>query len=480
MAKDYFEKPAAPSRAVPVRSTRVPIQSVRPPQVPVPEPVKHEDVVSEPEEHEDDVESSFTQAQEKSIRNIRVPAVRPRPRPVNSAPEDDYGAPPRPRGNRNVALWVVAAASLVAVGGFAVLAIQPTTITLTPHTQVIAFDQSSKFFTVYPLATAPTGALAYTLQSVDFDDSEVVPTSGTEHAETKASGQVNVYNAFSPDPVKLIKNTRFAAPSGQVFRVPADVVVPGKVGSTPGKVTVMVIADAVGDSYNVPAADHWTLPGLKSNAVMFKGVYASSDAAMSGGFSGDRPGFAPGALDAAIAKIRGRLADKAQAALLSAASSSTIALPGLLGITYESLPQTQEAGGGARIHERAHVKIPLISRDSLAQVIAGDSGLEQGADVQFVFSKDFSTALTAASAPIGDQPFQFTMSGSVNLVWTIDETALTQALAGRDKGAFQTIVTGFPSIQEAKARVQPLWSSHFPVKPTEIKVDITDVTAPRS
>ncbi len=455
MAKDYFDDDVTPlPKQVPVRvRTSVPIQ--------------------EQDEHDDvdvGIESS-SQTPEKSIRNIKTSGVRVRPRPSASPDiieEDD--STPSHRGR--YVLWGVVCICVFFAGVFVAIALRPTTITITPRSHVITFDQSIKF-TAYPATTAPTGALAYTLQTFDLEDSDVIPTSGIQHVEEKASGSITVYNTFSNDTVRLIKNTRFATPDGLIFRVPADVAIPGKKGNTPGKVSVTVFADAVGEKYNVAPAAHWTLPGLKSNKVMYAGVYASSDTSMSGGFSGDRAGFAPGALEAAIATIRGRLADKARAALLSAEASSSTALPGLLSVVYESLPQTQEAGGGARIHERAHVEIPIFSIDAFAHTVADSVSTDSTpGSVAIMFRKDFSAQVSDAVHPIADQAFQFSMTGSADLVWHVDTQALLQALSDREEGAFKTVVDGFPAIQEAKARIEPFWNSRFPHDPSSIKVDV--------
>ncbi len=408
----------------------------------------------------------------KSIRNIQVPAVKLRPRSAEQDTDTDGYEPPRRLRSSysKYVLWGAAALGVVAVGVVAMLAFRPTTITVVPRSQAVTFDQSVRM-TAYPAASAASGALAYTVQTVDLEDSEVVPTTGTEHADSKASGTITVYNTYSAQSVRLIKSTRFASPSGLIFRVPNDVVVPGKKGSVPGQVAVTVIADASGDSYNVASADHWTVPGLKSSPAMYAGVYASSAQAMSGGFSGDRPSFAPGALEAAIAEIRGRLADKALAAISVATSS--VAIPGLMSVMYQSLPSTNEAGGGARVHESAHVEVPVFSMSALASSVAQNVSADASANATLTFSKGFVASFTDPSVVLSSgQPFQFSMSGTGMLVWNVDTQALTQALSGRDTVAFQTIITGFPAIQEAHARFEPFWNSHFPTDPSKIKVEL--------
>lgn len=402
---------------------------------------------------------------EKSIRNIQVSSKQRRvpPRaPVMSARK------PSPKNRPNYLLWVLAGGGVLVLGLIAMVALRPTTVTIIPRSHTVVFDQTIRL-TAYPAQTAASGTLTYTVQTNMLEDSELVPTTGTEHVDEKASGTLTVYNKYSAQTVKLVKNTRFEGPGGLIFRTPSDVVVPGKKGTSPGKVSVTVIADVAGQEYNVPAADRWNVPGLKSNPSMYAGVYAVSDTPMSGGFSGDRAGFAPGVLEAAQGQIRSRLAEKVSSIM---GSSTSIALPGLVRVSYESVPPASE-GANARVVERARVEMPVFPKDMLATIIGESVSADASSGaLDITFPKEFSASFVDEAADFGDTPFQFSMNGTGTLVWRVDTEALAQALSGREKAAFQTIVRGFPAIQEAHARVQPFWESTFP-EGSKIRFDIT-------
>lgn len=388
-------------------------------------------------------------------------------------------APSRaPRKFSRWILWAVALIAVIVLGVLGLFEFRKTTVTVTPRTQTITFDQTEQFV-AYPVATAATGTLAYTVQASDLQESEVVPTQGTEHADVKASGNITVFNDYSTSPVKLIATTRFATPDGLIFRVPADIVVPGKNGSTPGQVSVTVSADQSGDSYNVGPVSRFTLPGLKSNAAMYANVYAQSSAAMTGGFSGDRPAAAPGAITAAQAEVRAKLAQEAQA--LAQSTASTTVFANLMQVTYQDLPETTEAGGGVRIHEQAHVEIAEFDAGAFAQAVAqGASANAEGSSITFVPGAGLiENETNATSTTLGTDPIEFTFSGAGQLVWSVDAQALASALAGRDQGAFNTIVNGFPGVQEAHARIEPFWKSTFPSNPADIFVQIETPKSPQ-
>ncbi len=403
---------------------------------------------------------------ERSIRNINITSRR--------RPTEMREMPPRPKSphrRRPVwLLWSVAAVALVFLAGILLVALRATTVSVTPRVHAVAFDTTSRFV-AYPAASATEGTLAYTTRPIELEDSEVVQGTGTVRAEDKASGTITVFNEYSTDPVTLVKNTRFES-QGLIFRAPADIVVPGKKGTVPGKVSVTVIADVAGEKYNI-AATRFTLPGLKSSDMYTK-VYATSAAAMAGGFVGDRPGVSQSALDAAIAELRTRLEQKVRAAAEESSEGAT-AFSELASITFEHMPNTSEAGGGVRIHERARAQIPIFVDSEFAEAVARSAAADaDGSPIRLVAGTDLSARPVATSTILGTDPLQFTLSGSAQLIWIINETELQQALAGKDKAAFNAIVAEFPGVQSAKARIEPFWSGSFPSDPTDIRIKIVD------
>lgn len=469
MVKDYFQDitPSNSSGAgPPVR--RMPIKTDPPAPLDAdPTPSKEEVFVREPD---------IRDPSPRTIRNIQL-TNRPRPRIGADLHETSELPPPTAKTGRRsrFLLWGGAFLAVLVLGVIALVALRSTTVTVTPRSHTIVFDQTAHF-TAYPAANAAPGTLPYTLETSNLEDSEVVPTESAvlQHVEEKASGTITVFNEYSSEPVKLIKNTRFQTPEGLIFRVPADIVVPGKKGSVPGQISVTVFAESAGEQYNVAPVARFTLPGLKSNAQMYPSIYAKSMAAMTGGFAGDRPAVAPGALDAAKALVRGRLESKARGSAQTRADAQTTVFPNLVRITYESLPQTVEAGGGIRIHERAHVELPIFPADRFAETIAQSVSADASAgSVTLRGVIGFGAAADAASgAATGNDPLGFTLQGTAMLVWKVDGEALAAALAGRDEGAFQTIIKDFSGIEEARARIEPFWKKSFPADPSKIKIRV--------
>ncbi len=416
----------------------------------------------------------------RGIRSIQPPS-RPRPplrvpplSPRQGLDSDDSLSLPRPRRFSRWIIWIAAVCGLLVVAALALLSFRSTTITVIPKSRQIALSNSISFIAgpeSRPISSSP---LTYAVHSFDIEDSEVIPAQGVRHVENKASGSIVVYNEYSASSVKLIKNTRFETPEGLIFRVLADVVIPGKSGSSPGEIKVTVVADAPGEKYNVGPVSRFTLPGLKSGD-MYSKVYAKSTTPMVGGIVGDEPATAPGALTAAISAVRTRLTSKAQeAAFAQAVTAGKVAFPGLAQISYQSLPNTTEAGSAVRIHEKAHIEMPIFSADVFAAVVAQSATeVVQPGVVQLVTGENFQARLaTTSSIAYGVDPITFTLMGDAQLIWNVDSSALSAALAGRENSAFETIVGGFAGIQEAHARIEPPWKKSFPTAATGIRIEI--------
>lgn len=265
MAKDYFEDITPPEE--PKRHMSAPQAAPAQPAAPV---------------------------DEKSIRNITVNRARPTPPPP---PRD---MPTRRPGGKWL-LWVVAAVAVIGLGLLAAVALRKTTVTIIPHTQTVTFDETS-LIAAYPSAASSSGMLTYSVQNQDFEDSEVLPATGAKQVDHQASGSITVVNEFSPDPVKLIKNTRFQSPDGNIYKSPFDVVVPGMKNGVPGTVQVSVMSEKPGSQYNIGPTARFVLPGLENNKDMYSKVYARSTVAMTGGSSTNDPAVDPDALAAAQAR----------------------------------------------------------------------------------------------------------------------------------------------------------------------------------
>jgi hypothetical protein len=479
MVKDYFQDIVPPEseshqpRTTPIRKVRI--------APAVPQEAPSELVDSADEYIDDDISSVDTAAPvSRGIRNINMP-----PRPRSRAPMGDMREQPSSRPNNplrarrsfsSLWIWLFAFLCVVAIGFLGLFLFRKTTITLSPRTQSLTFDQTAQF-TAYPASTAATGTLPYTVITTDITDSASVQGNGSTSSQMKATGTIHVYNAYSASSVRLIKNTRFQTSTGMIFRTPSDIVVPGKKGSVPGTVDVTVVADQAGQEYNIAPTSRFTVPGLQSNASMYAGIYAQSSSPMTGGFSGTQTGVSESVRQAAISDIRGRIAQKVLTYVQSQNTAIATVLPGLAQVTYTDAPDVDGQNSQVQINETAHVQVPVFSTTAftaaVAQALAVDTG---GAPVTLLGGAGYNAQMKdTATVALGNEPIDFSLVGSATFIWSIDSKALTLALAGRDQSVFQTVIGGFPGIEAARARIEPFWKNSFPSDPSKITVIIQNV-----
>ncbi|TSC85941.1 MAG: hypothetical protein G01um10148_849 [Parcubacteria group bacterium Gr01-1014_8] len=428
---------------------------------------------------------------DRSIRNIAVPVRRV---PITAAPArigagdikpeaapqatlGGYAESPRRRSR--LYIWIGAvAAVLVLVGALVYFFLGNTTVTVTPRTHQMTFDDSTQF-TAYPEGTSATGTISYKTETVVLENSAVVPATGSEKAEDKATGTITVYNDYSTASVRLIKNTRFQSPGGMIFRVPASVEIPGKKGSTPGQVSITVIADQPGEAYNIAPADKFTLPGLKSTADMYAGVWGRSTDSFKGGFSGTKPAVSKEALEKARFEIRARLQEAVKVTVAERNTADAFAFPDLESVRFESLPTTPDSAGSAKVNERATVIIPIFSASTFSRSIASAVSADASDSAVSLKPKIVLSAKRAGDEKVlGKDPLTFTLNGSAQLVWHVDASSLAQALAGKDQGAFETIIGSFSSVEKAEASIAPFWKNSFPNDPNNIKITVVEPANP--
>lgn len=423
------------------------------------------------------------QTEARSIRNVTLPTRRvttdvPDRTPV-AEPGRDVSVSHVTSNKKSIApwLWALIGAVVLVACALAFFLLRPTTVTLVPRVQNVVLE-SLPSLTAYPASSNATGTLAYDIQTLDLEESATVQAQGLRHVDRKASGSITVFNNYAATPVKLLANTRFETPEGLVFRTPTAISIPGKSGGKPGSVSVTVVADEAGDKYNVVSAK-FMLPGLKSGP-MYDTVYATSNAAFSGGFSGDEPATDSSVLAAAQAGMRGRVEQKIRA-MFTSSTSTLFALPDIAWVSYTDLPTTQQEGesGTVILRQRAHAVIPVFDAREIAAAVASAAGVDvRDVDIQLVRGADFAARpLNADGGGLGSVPLSFALSGHAQLLWRVDIVALAQALAGRDVSAFETIAKGFPGIEDASARIEPFWSSSFPQNPDSIRIIISTPAA---
>lgn len=376
---------------------------------------------------------------------------------------------PRSRKGLWIALFVVIAAIILMlfIGGMA-----RATVIVTPQVQVVDLDNK---ITAHK-DTESTSVLGYQVMSLSRSLESSVPASGTKDVERKASGKITVFNEHSSQSVRLIANTRFASPSGKIYRVRNPIVIPGfktvNGDKKPGELTVEVFADEPGGSYNLDKNVDLSVPGLVGTD-MEAGVYAKTAEIIGGGFVGEVAEVSEDDLEKAETELEEALTKALVEEAQGEAPEGYITFPEAYAITFEF----DEMLGGTAASDSRTVKMTatfetaLIDESALSQYLARrELASFSDANVSIENIDELSVVLDDPGALAEGDRLPFTISGQANFVWQYDAASISAELAGIKKFDHGTVFVNHPSIDRAEVEIWPFWRRTFPNDPEKITI----------
>ncbi len=373
---------------------------------------------------------------------------------------------------RKYILVAVALAIIGFVGVGATIVLSGAQVTVKPKTHDTNVDAT------YVTKIKPdVGELGYELLTLEEEGERQVAASGTQQVSQKAQGAITVLNGFSATPQKLVKNTRFEAPGGLIYRIQEGITIPGykkdSVGALqPGSVKVKVVADGTGDTYNI-ADVRLNVPGLKGTD-QYNAIYGEVDkTGVAGGFEGMKVIIDSDKLATEKQKLDTELRDKLLTRIKAERPNGYAVFDPAITFVYDTRAASQGNDQSAIIKEHARLIVPLFNESAFASFIAkstvpGYTGepvhLDNPADLTFAYS----------GQPVDDlsmvDNIQFSLKGAVKVIWLFDHDALVKDLLGRAQGDLMEVLKKYPAIEKAKAIVRPIWKTSFPSNAKDIKL----------
>lgn len=370
------------------------------------------------------------------------------------------------------ALWYLAAACVVAFLFSLSFLFEHANVTITAKSIPVAFD-SSDTFTAQKDSTDP-GTIVFTVMNLSGDESIKLPSTSSTNQSSAAKGRVVLYNAYTTGVYKLVKTTRLATPDGKIYRLDTAVAIPGYTkgpdGIVPGSAEATVTADAVGEASNIDHSD-FSLPGLANSPQATK-IYGRTKEPLTGGISGLVYSISQDAANAAI----GTLQDKLKSSLLAKAKvqvpdgydffdgATSFVADGAVQAPYSKTPDVTLA---------LHGKLTayLIKENTLVQAIATKSVSQYGGEpVTIPKLTSLMLAPTGVLAPDTDTSFNFTLSGTANILWTIVPGDIQAMIAGKKKSDFNKILSSLVGVERAEVVLKPFWKQTFPTNIARITV----------
>lgn len=378
----------------------------------------------------------------------------------------------RKKGGKSLWIGVTVVMSVVILG-FAIAALTGgATVTVHPK-----FREPTINSVVEGKKQAGSGELAFELMNLEAEGEREVTAAGQEDVEEQATGRITIYKT-TVGAERLIKNTRFEGPGGLIFRVTESVEVPGaktdSQGKTvPGSVTADVFADQSGSQYNLSAGSKFTVPGFKENDLMelFNSIYAENQTAFSGGHVGPRFIIDDAELKTATDSLRNELTEALKSRVANSRPAGFILFDSGITFSYEAMPSEDLGNGRVKIKEKTILHAPMFKNEDLAAYIAGATvpGYD-GEPVRIEDPAALSFEYATPYDPSNPDSISFKLLGKPRIVWTFDSEKLKADLAGGNQTSLNAVLSGYPAIEKATAKIRPFWRRAFPDDAAEIVI----------
>jgi hypothetical protein len=355
--------------------------------------------------------------------------------------------------------------------GGAIINVYPKNRVVTVNAEFIAYNERRP------------GELTFEVLTLEATGERQVAASGQETVQTQASGFIDVFKT-TPGNERIIKNTRFESTNGKIYRVQESVTIPGATTSAdgdtiPGKVTVEVFADEVGESFNLSAQQRFSVPGFKENNLsqLYNSIYAINPEPISGGFDGPRFIIEENELANARQELQAELKKSLLEKFKGATPPGFVTFDSATTLTFTELTATQYSDTLVTIREQAILHVPLFSATELAAFIAKSTILgyntSESVRIEKIDELRFSYQSTDSSEIniINTESIAFKIVGNPRIIWTFNGDEIRNDLQGKEKTAHAVIMGKYPGIERSTIDIKPFWKRVFPETAQKIRVN---------
>lgn len=292
-----------------------------------------------------------------------------------------------------------------------------------------------------------------------------VPATEEKQIEQLAQGRIKIINKHKETPQELVKNTRFQAPNGLIYRIRESIEIPGYTmsGETliPGTLEVEVYADSVGEEYNI-SNTNFTIPGF-SGMEQFEKITAETAGSITGGYIGIRKVVSAKTKENIEKELEAEL--EAQISNITKDSTEYVLVPDLSTISY-SETKDEAQGSSVTLTITATVNAYSMVKQDLFNFIG--QNVVTGATPTNMYT------LNAADLMYTLTEDDIQIAGNTTISAVIDVEALKQEFANKKRSEIATIVDKHNSFEGLKIDLNPIWAQRFPEDTSKIKVIINE------
>ena len=310
-------------------------------------------------------------------------------------------------------------------------------------------------------------------------NSQDFPATGNASNEGQASGTITIYNKYDPPKTFTFKSgTHFMSDSGKLFVTLQKVVIPAakKVGNkiTPGSVQIKVQAVEGGTSYNIAPAN-FSVPGLKGTASYYS-IYATSDSAMSGGYSGKVKKVTDDDIQTAKDVLTKKTNADAIADLKSQISSDYILLDNAI-LSNVSSASTQTKSGAVANTFNYSIKVnasALAFKKSDIDQFAKSYIASQSPQGKMLLENSYKVNYSASTVDVSGGKATINLDFSSGVYQVVDKNSLSLSIMGESPSQIRATISSSLGDQVSKVGITfwPFWVFSAPSNQKAINVSL--------
>ena len=300
------------------------------------------------------------------------------------------------------------------------------------------------------------------------------PASSNVIKESRASGIIRVFNAYTTSSYTLIAQTRFVSEEGRLFRIPVRIIIPGFTDEGPGFIDIEVVAAEPGEDYNIGPAS-FSVPGL-SGSPAFTAIYAESTESITGGSEREVSVVSEDDIEKAKESLTKELTKKAVEALLGRVPEHMLATKDSISVDVTEADSL--VGAGAEL-DQFNVSVSLVATvfmflkadiDTLVDIFLAQE-LEEG---ERIFKDKTVTYFKKITVDEGANTVALEFGVEAIVYQYVDPTELKIKLRGKSKDVAESILASYNIFSQTDLSLWPFWISSLPrgVDKLEIQVII--------
>lgn len=307
-----------------------------------------------------------------------------------------------------------------------------------------------------------------------------IPKSEPQNVQSKATGKMSVYNNYSSDPVKLIKNTRFQTDNGNIYRISSNIIIPGKSADKPGSTSVDIIADNIGPDYNIDNNQKLTVVNFK-NSPKYLSVYGEINTPIMGGFSGTQYVIAKEDIDKNNQLLQTKIINDINTELTKTKRDDFTVATDSLQILWSNNLIAYQSNQADNYVLTGTGYVLLIKDSVLSNLIA--KKMINNYNNEAIYLSDNSLKInhidkTLLSDLYNSQPdnINISLTGNLRLTYKVDQDKIKNSIADKNNDAtiIQDLLFKNNTLNTVTVKLFPLWLNSFPKDTSKIVINIDD------